>query len=290
MFVVWLWIKEAFFGLFRNIRWNLSAVFLSTACLFLFALSFTLGLNADHFAEMLDDKIEVKVYLLEEVTNYTEVEEKIKNLGNIESIEFVSKDAALENAKKEFGDDADIFDALDRNPLPASYVIKLKDTTKIEEFVTKIDNLKVAEQTEYGQGFVQKILVSAKTISKVGYGLTIFGVVFTLFVVFAAIQNNIMRRKNEIRIKQLVGASNLTIKIPFVLEAIILMLISSLIVYFAFYFGMPELMKMIKESIPYFDLVDTKTVLNKLAGPLLLLAVVIGFIGSSLSTYRNIKK
>lgn len=290
MFVVWLWIKEAFLGLFRNIRWNMTAVFLSTLCLFLFSASYILGLNASYFASMLDDKIEVKVYLLDSITNYDEVEKQLSEKKNVQSVTFVSKDQALEKAKNEFGEDADIFDALDENPLPASFVVKLKDTSKINAFVSDVEKMKIAEQTEYGKGFVEKILVSAKSISKAGYILTVFGILFTIFIVFSAIQNNILRRRNEIRIKQLIGASNVTVRIPFIIEAIFLTLLSSGVVYGVFYYGLPKMMAMIKEGIPYINLMDASVMLDQLSLPLFILAVGIGFAGSVLSTYRNIKQ
>jgi cell division protein FtsX len=111
-----------------------------------------------------------------------------------------------------------------------------------------------------------------------------------MIVVFSSIQNNIYQRKNEIRIKQLIGAGFLTIRIPFILEALILMIISSSIVFVSFYFGFPKLMTMIHDSVPYFTFLEPQTVLKKLWIPLGLLALVVGFVGSSLSTYRNINK
>lgn len=290
MFVIWLWIKEAFLGLFRNMRWNMTAIFLSTVCLFVFAASFVLGMNANYFAKLLDEKIEIKVYLLDSVTNYEELEKKISEKGNVKSVEFVSKEEALGDMKNDLGEDADMLDALDKNPLPASFVVKLHDPSKLDVFIQDINKMGIAEYTSYGKGFVEKILASAKSLSKAGYILTLFGIIFTIFVVFTAIQNNIARRKNEIRIKQLIGASSMTVRIPFILEAMFLTGISSMIVFCLFYYGFPKTMENIKEAIPYFNFLNPEQVVHALFMPLIGLSLAIGFIGSSLSTYRNIKK
>jgi len=294
MFVVWLWIKEAFIGLFRNMRWNMTAIFLSTVCLFLFAASFVVGMNANYFAKLLDEKIEVKIYLLETVTDYEKIEADIKKLDNVKTVKFISKEEALRDMKKDLGEDGDMLDALDKNPLAASFVVKLHDPSKLQMFVSQVEKMNVSEYTSYGKGFVEKILLSAKAISKGGYILTLFGIVFTVFVVFTAIQNNIARRKEEIRIKQLIGAGPLTVRVPFVLEAILLTGISSGIVYGVFYYGLPKtmtsIMGSIKEAIPNFRFLDPYEMVDELFVPLFVLSLLIGFVGSTLSTYRNIKK
>jgi cell division transport system permease protein len=290
MFVGWLWLKEAFLGLIRNKRWNMTAIFITTSCLFLFGASFVVGLNAKHFAKWFNGKIEIRVDLLESAKNYNEIQTSLEQLPNVKSVKFVSKEEGLKGFKKELGEDADMLDALDKNPLAARFVVKVKNTNNIQQTVNEINKMKIAESVQYGKNFVEKILVSAKALSKFGYICTAVGAIITMIVVFSSIQNNIYQRKNEIRIKQLIGAGFLTIRIPFILEALILMIISSSIVFVSFYFGFPKLMTMIHDSVPYFTFLEPQTVLKKLWIPLGLLALVVGFVGSSLSTYRNINK
>lgn len=290
MFVGWLWLKEAFLGLMRNKRWNLTAIFITTSCLFLFSTSFAVGLNAKHFAKSFDQKIEIRIDLKESAKDYSRIQRSLEEMPNVKSVEFVSKSEGLKSFKKELGKDADMLDELGKNPLAARFVVKVKDTSRIQQTVDAINKMKIAESVQYGKNFVEKILVSAKAISKFGYICTAVGAIITIIVVFSSIQNNIYQRKNEIRIKQLIGAGYLTIRIPFILEALILMCVSSGIVYLAFYYGFARLMEKIHSSIPFFTFLDPNTVLQQLWIPLGGLALVVGFVGSALSTYRNINK
>lgn len=290
MFVGWLWLKEAFLGLMRNKRWNLTAIFITTSCLFLFSTSFAVGLNAKHFAKSFDQKIEIRIDLKESAKDYSRIQRSLEEMPNVKSVEFVSKSEGLKSFKKELGKDADMLDELGKNPLAARFVVKVKDTSHIQQTVDAINKMKIAESVQYGKNFVEKILVSAKAISKFGYICTAVGAIITIIVVFSSIQNNIYQRKNEIRIKQLIGAGYLTIRIPFILEALILMCVSSGIVYLTFYYGFAKLMEKIHSSIPFFTFLDPNTVLQQLWIPLGGLALVVGFVGSALSTYRNINK
>jgi len=290
VFVGWLWLKEAFLGLMRNKRWNLTAIFITTSCLFLFSTSFAVGLNAKHFAKSFDQKIEIRIDLKESAKDYSRIQRSLEEMPNVKSVEFVSKSEGLKSFKKELGKDADMLDELGKNPLAARFVVKVKDTSRIQQTVDAINKMKIAESVQYGKNFVEKILVSAKAISKFGYICTAVGAIITIIVVFSSIQNNIYQRKNEIRIKQLIGAGYLTIRIPFILEALILMCVSSGIVYLAFYYGFARLMEKIHSSIPFFTFLDPNTVLQQLWIPLGGLALVVGFVGSALSTYRNINK
>jgi len=290
MFVGWLWLKEAFLGLMRNKRWNITAIFITTTCLFLFSTSFAVGLNAKHFAKSFDQKIEIRVDVKESAKDYKRIQQSLESIPNIKSVKFISKEEGLQSFKKELGKDADMLDEVGKNPLAARFVVKVKNTSKIQQTVDAINNLHVAENVQYGKNFVEKILVSAKAISKFGYICTAVGAIITIIVVFSSIQNNIYQRKNEIRIKQLIGAGFLTIRIPFILEALILMCVSSAIVYGTFYYGFPTLMEKIHDSIPFFTFLDPMIVLEQLWIPLGGLAIVVGLVGSTLSTYRNINK
>lgn len=290
MFLPWLWVKEAFFGLFRNFKWNFSVLFSTVICLFLFAGCFSFILNAKYMAENVNGKVEIKIHLLDEQIKYSEIEEKIKSLGNVKEIRFISKDEAKEKAKKELGENGDLFDVVETNPLPASFVVKLKDNSKIESFVKDVKGLKIAEKIQYGEGFVQKIIDSTGLMIKFAYVIIATFAIVVVMVIFAAIKNNISIRMNEIRIKQLIGASDITIRIPFILESVFLTLLSGAIVYYTMYFAYPSLVGGAEEIIPYVSFLEPDILIKEMLWPLFALALITGLMGSLFSTYRNIKK
>jgi cell division transport system permease protein len=247
-------------------------------------------MNANYFANMLDQKIEIKIDLLDKVTNYDEIKNKLMAMNEVRDVTFVSKDEAFKKVAKDMGKDSDILNVLDENPFPARFVVKVKNPGQLKEVVAQINSWKIAENVQYGEEYVEKMLMLTKFVRNAGYVVTGLAALFAIFVLISTIRVNIVQRRNEIRVKQLIGASNFTIRFPFILEAILLTGVSSAIVYYLFVFGYGRLVTAIKGAIPYAPLMDSPIVLNSILFPLLIMALIIAFIGSTFSVKRFLKK
>ena len=85
MFIIFTWLKESVKSLFRNLWWNSMVVFLSTLCLMFFAVSLVAGMSMDNLANQLNDKVEVKMNLLDSVTNYEELKQQLEEMPKTKS-------------------------------------------------------------------------------------------------------------------------------------------------------------------------------------------------------------
>lgn len=290
MFILWLWIKEAFTGLFRNMWWSLMAIFLSVSCLLFFSVSYIAGLNVKNFAGAIEQKIEIRVDLLNSVSNYSDLDTKLKAIEGVKTVAYISKDEAMGKVKIEMGKDADILSVLDTNPFPARFVIQVTSPEVLDGVVANIKTMNIAENVQYGEEYVSKMLSMTKIIRNAGILGTALSAIFTVFVVISTIRINIVQRRNEIRVKQLIGAGMATIRFPFVLEALMLTCLSGAIVYGIFYFGYGKVIELAKSTIPYVPMVDTSVVTASLMGPLAALSIAIGFVGSFLSVRKFVKR
>lgn len=289
MFIVWLWIKEAIVGLFRNTWWSLMAIFLSVSCLLFFSVSYVAGLNVKKLAGAIEQKIEIRVDLLQSVTNYEEINTKLQDIDGVKTVNFVSKEEALEKMKTDMGKDADMLTLFETSPLSARYVVQVNSPAVLDSTVERIKAMNIAENVQYGEEYVSKMLSMTKFIRNAGIVGTILSAIFTIFVVVSTIRINIVQRKNEIRVKQLVGAGMSTIRFPFILEALFLTSISSAIVYAIFYFGYAKVTELGKSMFPYLPMIDWSVISSSLVGPLVGLALAIGFAGSFLSVRKFVK-
>lgn len=290
MFV--LWVKEAVIGFFRNFGWNVAALFLSIFCLLGFAVSFVAGESAEHLASELSKKVEVSVDLLSSIpkSEHKSIVDKIQDLPEVSEIRYVSEEEAYQKVKEGMGKDADILEVLDENPFTARVIIKMQEPKDVEKVAHEIESWGVSEYVQYGEGYVEKILSVANTISKVGYIVTVVVGLATIYIVSSVIKFNINQRKDEIRVKQLTGTGIFTIRIPFLLEALMITLLSSLIVYGVFYFGYGDVVETIKTTAPYIPMIEADTVIQGITKWIFVLAGGIGIVGSLLSTSRNLEK
>jgi cell division transport system permease protein len=290
VFIVWLWIRESVQGLFRNLWWTVMSVFLSILCLTLFSVSYIFGLNANFFAENLSQKIEIRADLKEEVTNYSEISQKLKSLPDVSEVNFVSKEEAYKVVEKEMGGDADILQVLDVNPFPARFVIKMKHPDQVAVVAKQIQDMNVAETIRYGKEYFQEILSATRIIRNIGVVLTVLATVFTIFVVVSTIRFNIVQRRHEIHIKQLIGSGMLTIRIPFIIEAVLITCLSCFLVYWGVTAGYDYFTLHFQKAISYVPLVDSSMIASSLITPMFGMAFAIGVIGSVFSTRKFMRR
>ena len=181
----------------------------------------------------LEQENEILVYIDE---NYSEAKAKsvgsqINLISNVREAKFVSRQQALD----EFIDtqnDAALFDGIEADTLRDRFVVTLEDNsliTQTKEMLKQIDGVdEVSAHDEIANGFqtVQKVLnIAAMVIIVVLF-------VVSMFIISNTIKLAMYSRSQEIAIMKMVGATNSFIRLPFVVEGLILGFISSLVAFF----------------------------------------------------------
>lgn len=226
-------IRDAFKSVIRNFSLSLASISCITITLIIVSLAIMASLNINNFTEEIEKDLTIVVFLEREAddNNIKEVKKELNKISNIEKITFISK----EEVKKQMQDESEIFAKVlegyedDESPLKDTYQVKVKDIEKIKqtaETIKKIDSVSVVR---YGEGMVEKLVSAFASIKKVTYGVVIALIIVTVFLIVNTIKLTISARKREIGIMRLVGASNFTIKTPFIIEGMILGILGSII-------------------------------------------------------------
>ncbi len=226
-------IRDAFKSVFRNFSLSIASISCITITLIIVALSILASFNVENFTKEIEKDMTIVVFLESNSDENTirYVTNRIKNLSNVESYDF--KDKAT--VKKEMQQESSIFNTImedwnnEDNPLKDTYQIKVKKIEDISKTAKTIEKIKGVSVVRYGAGMVDKMVQAFSSIEKVAYGVVIALVVVTVFLIINTIKLTIFSRKREISIMRLVGASNFTIKIPFIIEGMILGVIGSII-------------------------------------------------------------
>ena len=146
-------------------------------------------------------------------------------------MEFKTKQEAADEAKE----DNEIFETVvdgwteDTNPLLDSFMLKVKNVEIIKDTVKEIKKLPKINTVNYGEDIVDQLVTVFKVIEKVCIIAVISLIVVTAFLIANTIKLAIFSRKTEIEIMRLVGASNISIKVPFIIEGLFLGIIGSVI-------------------------------------------------------------
>ena len=187
---------------------SISMISLALYILGLFALgtyNFYLALNE------MEERIQIVAYLRDVATveDISDLRDTLNTLPEVSATQFVTKDEALAKANNELPEFRDIFSELRNNPLPASLEIQLVPESRTPEgtnnVVSHIESHRIIEGIEYGQEWVSTFFALSRIA---GAATLLFGVAFSIaasLIIGAAVKINVVARKKEIQIMQLVG-------------------------------------------------------------------------------------
>jgi cell division transport system permease protein len=227
---------------------------------------------------------------------------KIEGWDDVESVKYKSKDEALEEYKQSMSNRnaSDVVAALDgENPVPASYVITLKDPQKVEEVANKLiqdsdfqsvaDGSDASSAVSYGRETVER-LFSVTYYLRMG---AIVLVVLLSFIAFVFINNtirlSIAARRREIAIMRLVGASNGFIRGPFLTEGVLEALIGSLLAIGMLQAGSQVVLPKLQQSLSFLSFNLPTQVVAATYGALVVIGILLGLFGSAIAMRRYLR-
>ena len=285
--------RDARKSVFRNFSLSLASISCITITLIVVAVSLILSYNVENFAESIRKDVTVVIFLKGDTTaeQKNEVEEEIKKTGNVESLVFKSKQETAEETKKE----NEIFKPIiegwtdETNPLLDSFLLKVKDVEKIKDTVDTIKKMERVDTINYGEDIVEQLIIVFKAVEKISIGMVIALIVVTSFLIANTIKLAIFSRRREIEIMRLVGASNISIKIPFIIEGLFIGILGSVIPIVITIYGYTSLYnffggKLFSSSLA--KLISPTPFVYQTSLILLVIGVVVGMFGS----WRAVKK
>lgn len=224
-------IRDSLKSVFRNFSLSIASIACTTITLILVAISLVVSFNINKVTKELESELTIVVYANRETTP-----EQLSQIeGQILEIKYVSEviSKSKEEWKIEMQNYSSTLDTtlsyLETNPLLDSFVVKVKDATKLKVVNDKISAMENIESSSYGEGMVEKILSIFDIVEKVMGIIVIALVLVTAFLINNTIKLTIFSRKNEIEIMRLVGTSNIAIKLPFLFEGFFIGIIGSII-------------------------------------------------------------
>lgn len=236
----WRIIKSGLNNFLRNLTLAVAAIAVMVITLSIILFSVITNATFANTVDQITDKIDISVYLKDDVsvTKREELISQFKALENVKSVDFVSKDQALEGYKKANQDKPDLLAAISQtdNPLPTSLRIKPKDPNKIDQIKTFIETPTIkalqSDPTSYSgerKDAIDNITKATQFFQRAGIvGVVIFAMV-SMLIIFNTIRMAIFNRRDELQIMRLLGASTWFIRGPFVVETMAYGIIASLL-------------------------------------------------------------
>ena len=213
------------FGVFWRMKGMtfVSTVIMSVSLLML-ALFTLMTLNLRDLAQSFRQQIEINVFVKEDAPEdqVQELRRRIEHMEGVASVEFVSKEAALEEFRVQLGPDSDLLDVLEENPLPASMRLSMKEAHQQSERLALLAGY-IREQPEvddvrYGDQWVSRLEQYIRIFTGLDLIIGVIVVLSALFVISNTVRLTVMARARTIEVMRLVGATDWFIRMPFVIE------------------------------------------------------------------------
>ena len=192
--------------------------------LFAFGLFGLVAINIRKALEQVEERVEVRAF----VSDSTEIESvaaAMKDIGEfpeVARVDYVSKDQALERARKEMGEFADVFEA---GVLPASIEVHLRpgmrDPTTVKSVADRIGTYHFIDDVRYGEEWVAKLYRLRNIATVAGLALGVAFAAVAIIIIGATIRMTVLARAKEISIMRLVGATDMFIRLPFLIDGLV---------------------------------------------------------------------
>lgn len=281
--------KESINSIRRNRVMSLASVSTVAAALFILGVFMLMALNVDKFMQTVESKVEIKAFLNDNITTLKQqgIEDQLKQIIHVKSIEFESKQQALENFKKELGDNKDLANGLELdNPLPASYIVKVdkpENSIKVSSQISKIEGI---GKVNDGKEIVDQIVKVTRFVKIISILLMIILGVIAISLISNTIKLTVYARKREIGIMKYIGATDWFVKWPFIMEGVLLGLFGAILSITLLIVGYSFVSKAVSTGIIVFSLVPPNEIMSGLIYQFCLIGMAIGGIGSLLSIRR----
>ena len=224
-------LRDAIKSLTRNISLSFASFLCMALTLTMIAVVLIIVLNIQYVIFHLEKEIDITVYLEQSISSdeIINLEEQIKNISNVDTVDFVSKETWKELVMDESDFLNNTLNILGENPLLDSFDIHLKNLHLLSDTALKLEQIEGVFKVDYGQNFAQ-VIIEVFDAVKISASLIAFILILATFLLINnTIKLTIFSRKEEIEIMRLVGSSNLAIRLPFVFEGILIGFFSSLI-------------------------------------------------------------
>lgn len=223
-------IKEGFIGLYRNKMMFLATVGTIVLSLLLVGASYIIVENTEYIMEQAESKFGITAYIGEELTQeeISELQKDIGKLPNVLRVDYISKEDALKIFSEDSGG-AELFAEFQNdNPLPASFEIQVNQIENQEDIINKLSLIDGLELS-YLESEATSFLNFKNGVQSVSIGIIIVLILISLMLMSNTIKLTLHIRSKEIGIMKYIGATNMFIRLPLVVEGVIIGVVGSVI-------------------------------------------------------------
>lgn len=286
-------------NIWRNGVMSVSSIFSVTITLVIIGVIGVMAVCINDMTYQVENNLTIHVKMEREVVqeDIDEVFVELKGLDHVKKVTYSSKAEELQKLIESFGEDGEIFNSPEYqgegNPLGDAFIVEAKDASYLDKIAKKIENIEGVNKVNYGGQNTMDLVNSLEMIRNFGSIFILGLALITLFMISNTIKITITSRSTEIAIMRMVGASNWFIRIPFMIEGVLIGILGAIVPVAAIGFGYYYLYNMTINGTSFaLNLIqfrDPYPFILYFGGILAGLGAFVGLVGSFMSVRKFLK-
>ena len=279
--------------------YSLASVATMSACIFMFGIFFCLVQNVNHMVKNAEQGVAVTVFFEDGMSesDITAIGERVSTRTEVSEIVYVSAEKAWEDYKDTyFADNPELAEGFaEDNPLAnsAHYEIYVSDVALQDELVDYLETVEGVRKINQSEDVAQILSNFNVLVGYASIAIIVLLLAVSVFLISNTITIGINSRSEEIGIMKLIGATNLFVRTPFLIEGIVIGLLGGIIPMAALYFGYQKLVGYILGEFQMLtdmlEFLPSKELFIGLIPVALVLSVGIGFLGSLFTARKHLR-
>lgn len=293
-------IKQGLKNIRRNLLFSLASMGTIIACLFLLGIFYALVVNMKDEVQNIEKSLTISVFFDEgaDDAQIQKIGDQLKAIHNVDKITFISADVAWKNYIEDaYGGDYDYVNSVfgEDNPLEnsSSYELTLKNLSKQENTVAEIAKISGIRKINSSNETARSLNSVSKLVGYASFSIILVLLFVSLFLISNTITIGISVRKEEIAIMKLIGAKDMFVRAPFLVEGVIIGLVGSIVPLLILFFMYDALTKYLTQHFLVIEnlisFVPAGDIFKGLIPLSLLIGVGVGFFGSLITTHKHLR-
>lgn len=226
-------LREGLRNTWQNRLMASASIGVLVCCLMLTGFAYLVYVNVEAMFHHAIDQNVVAVFLEQDLTD-AQVEKigiQLKSIENVNVKEFISKEDYLERYSDVLAEDLRESYEGENNPLPNTYVVSMKNLERFQDTLDEIGKIRGVEEASYDAGVAEFLAQIRSVALAIGGGIIGVLLVVSLFIIVNTIKLTVYNRRLEIYIMKSVGATDGYVRLPFVVEGLLLGAVAGVIGY-----------------------------------------------------------
>lgn len=292
-------LKQGIVNIRRNKLFSLASIGTIAACVFLIGLFYSIVINFQYIVQNAEEQVGITVFFDEgtEQARIDEIGAIIKAMDGVTKIEYTSAEQAWETFKESyFAASPELAEGFkDDNPLAnsANYAVYIKDISRQSEYVETIKAIENVRQVNYSESTVSTMTTLGRLVGYASMAIIIILLGVGIFLISNTVMMGISVRRKEIKIMKLIGATNLFVRAPFIIEGVVIGMVGAAIPLVALWFAYDKVVEFVMTQFQALSSIvvflPVGTIFTVLLPMSFGIGAGIGFIGSILSIRKHLK-